>query len=326
MDWIVDQAASAIARVVSIFVNWGHGLNAVYLVTALVIGAIIILVRRRRRSGGTRHSVVAELLPRRIIFHPSCKRDYAVLAVNAGILFFFTLYFVLSPTGVAGFLQQIGEAAGIEAPAGDTALGWQVVFSLYMLLAWDFTATSSHYLKHRIPLLWEFHKVHHSAEAMTPVTNYRRHPVDILFSSIVIVVGTGLAIALWVQIFGNVGPVLAFSGMPLALAAWYLLGYNLRHSHMWICYGPFWSRIFISPAQHQIHHSRESRHYDTNFGLVFAFWDRLFGTLYVPDRKEAIRFGIEPAEMAGHRTLRGLYFTPFVNAARRFRRSGTDRS
>ena len=93
---------------------------------------------------------------------------------------------------------------------------------------------------------------------------------------------------------------------------------------MWICYGPFWSRVFISPAQHQIHHSREPRHYDTNFGLIFAFWDRLYGTLYVPDRKEAIRFGIEPAEMAGYRTLKGLYVTPFINAARRFRRNGPD--
>ena len=234
MEWIVDQATSAIARVVSIFSSWGHGLNAVYLVTALVIGAAIILARRRqssanRQSGAKRRSIVAELLPRRILFHPSCRRDYAILALNTGIFFFLTLTFVLPPSVFAGFLVSIGQSAGIEPPAAYSTIGWQIVFSLYMLLVWDFVATSSHYLKHRIPVLWEFHKVHHSAEAMTPVTNYRRHPVDFLFSSFVIVIGTGLALALWLQIFGYVGPVLAFSGMPLALGLWYFLGYNLRH-------------------------------------------------------------------------------------------------
>ena len=323
MDWIVDQALAAIARVIALFANWGHGMKLVYLASALAIGAGFIALRRRRNGGGSRRSLVAELLPRRILMHPSCQRDYAILALNAGIFFFFTLPFVLPHTVFAGLLLSASEVAGVDVPAPTNAIGWQLLFSLYMLLVWDFVATSSHYLKHRIPVLWEFHKVHHSAEAMTPVTNYRRHPVDFLFSSIIIVTGTGLALALWVQVFGYAGPVLAYYGMPAALAVWYLLGYNLRHSHMWICYGPFWSRILISPAQHQIHHSREARHYDTNFGLVFAFWDRLYGTLYVPDRKEAIRFGIEPEEMAGYRTLKGLYLTPFVNVARRLR-GGSD--
>jgi sterol desaturase/sphingolipid hydroxylase (fatty acid hydroxylase superfamily) len=59
-----------------------------------------------------------------------------------------------------------------------------------------------------------------------------------------------------------------------------LLG-HLRHTHVWISFGPFLESIFASPAQHQIHQSRAPRHVDKNFAQFFSFLDGMLGTLYV---------------------------------------------
>jgi sterol desaturase/sphingolipid hydroxylase (fatty acid hydroxylase superfamily) len=59
---------------------------------------------------------------------------------------------------------------------------------------------------------------------------------------------------------------------------------NLRiffHSQFWISFGPVFNHIFISPAQHQIHHSVLPQHRDRNMGAIFAFWDYFFGRFYI---------------------------------------------
>ena len=67
---------------------------------------------------------------------------------------------------------------------------------------------------------------------------------------------------------------------------------NLRHSHVWLSFGPVWEHIFISPAQHQVHHSIDKQHYNKNYGEVLAIWDWMFGTLYVPQTRAKIAFDL----------------------------------
>lgn len=95
--------------------------------------------------------------------------------------------------------------------------------------------------------------------------------------------------------------------------AWNATGSNLRHSHVWLSYPRWLSHLLISPAMHQVHHSADPRHHDKNLGNIFALWDWLFGTLYLPERVEPVSFGLGDAG-AGHETLRGLYARPFVDA------------
>ena len=71
---------------------------------------------------------------------------------------------------------------------------------------------------------------------------------------------------------------------------------TLRHSHIPIRYGRALEHILISPMQHQVHHSSDPRHHDKNFGEIFAFWDWMFGTLYVPEPDEDLVFGIADSE------------------------------
>ena len=100
-------------------------------------------------------------------------------------------------------------------------------------------------------------------------------------------------------------------GMNVIAFVYYFMGYALRHSHFWISYGPVLSHVFISPAQHQIHHSADKKHWDKNFGGTFALWDWLFGTLYIPRKKEDLTFGIGRESEWEFPSVWSLYAKPF---------------
>ena len=258
-----------------------------------------------------------------VFLHKSARLDYAVFAINQVVLFFIAISALISPALVAEAVMGLTGAVGLEVVTLDISMTQRIVYSIYLVLLWDFSATYAHYLKHKVPILWELHKVHHSAEVMTPVTALRRHPLEAIFGALVTSLVIGFGVVVWVLLFGmNVMPVNLF-GTLFGIWLWRLAGYNLRHSHIWISYGNFWNRIFISPAQHQVHHSKSPEHYDTNFGHIFAFWDKFFGTLYLPRFEERMKFGIDDDEMPEYRSLFGLYITPLVKIFRRLRPNRT---
>ena len=140
----------------------------------------------------------------------------------------------------------------------------------------DFGRFVAHSLLHDVPALWEFHKTHHSAEVLTPLTSFRVHPIDLVVMSLVPHAFTGLAGGCFAWAFGREIPVVGFLGINLFLFACNLLG-NLRHWHVWISYGRRLGHLFISPAHHQIHHSADPRHWGMNRGFELAVWDWLYG-------------------------------------------------
>ena len=76
-----------------------------------------------------------------------------------------------------------------------------------------------------------------------------------------------------------------------------LAGGNLRHSHVWLSYGSKLEHLFISPAQHQVHHSADEIHFNKNYGTWLAIWDWAAGSLYVTAQKETLRFGLSKEEL-----------------------------
>jgi sterol desaturase/sphingolipid hydroxylase (fatty acid hydroxylase superfamily) len=159
--------------------------------------------------------------------------------------------------------------------------------------------------------------VHHSAEVLTPVTVYRTHPVEDLVNAMITAVFVGLATAVHgggTQLQPSLPTVL---GVNVIAFLFFLVAFQLRHSHIWLSYGPWLSRVLISPAQHQIHHSSEVRHWDKNFGFIFAFWDALFRTLYVPRHHETFPLGVPNMNPAEFSSVASLYFLPFSKAWRR---------
>ena len=156
------------------------------------------------------------------------------------------------------------------------------IYSGALFLAWDLSRFLLHLAMHRLPILWAFHQVHHSAEVLTPLTFHRIHPVESALYQLRGGITTGTVTALFYWLFRDAASVWTWAGVPaLGLLLNVVFG-NLRHSHVWIRF-PTWAEryVMLSPAQHQLHHSIEERHYDRNMGTWLPWWDHLAGTLTV---------------------------------------------
>ena len=93
--------------------------------------------------------------------------------------------------------------------------------------------------------------------------------------------------------------VYTFLGLHVIFWIGNLIG-NLRHWQVWLSYGEKLNYWLISPAHHQLHHSAEPRDWGVNRGFEIAVWDRLYGTLRVPqDKPEDFKMGLGD-ETDGH--------------------------
>ena len=189
------------------------------------------------------------------------------------------------------------------------------VTTLALYLAYEFAYWLNHYLSHRWRILWEFHKVHHSAESLSVLTNFRVHPVDtIVFYNMVAVAG-GFSTAALDFLFGRQTDAITIGGTNLLIFLTSMMLTHLQHSQLWISLPGRWGRWLLSPAHHQIHHSIDARHHNTNFGNTLAAFDHLFGTLCLPaKRRERLVFGVDGIAYDPH-SVRGAMLMPFVDAA-----------
>lgn len=184
--------------------------------------------------------------------------------------------------GLCHWLDLGGLAGGIVA---------FVLFDLWMY-GW-------HRANHRVPLLWRFHRVHHTDLALDCTTALRFHPGEILLSSLanlLVLVGLGMSFAGLVLYKTVMIAVILFHHSNLALPV--QLDRAMR-------------RLIVTPAMHRVHHSEVRAETDSNYGTVFPLWDRLFGSFRLRDDEAAIRFGIGRfAETEWQRPLR-LLALPF---------------
>ncbi len=291
-----------------------------YIATAFVFSVVTYLYFSMREEGarpeGISRGIVGYIFDPQIWFHKSAKQDYLYFFFN-GLIYFGVVAQLLVSGHV--FFEAFG--AGLERVFGvrETAvfapsLLTAIAYTLVVALATDLAVWITHYLQHKVTLLWQFHQVHHSAEVLTPATVYRMHPIDMLFTGIVGLALLALAFAGFSYLTASAPKDVTVMNVNVVVFAFYLLGYNLRHSHIWVSYPPWLSYILISPAQHQTHHSIDAKHYDKNFGLIFAFWDWLFGTLYVPKGYEKLEFGISREEPNPFNSITDIYLKPFAKA------------
>ena len=174
-------------------------------------------------------------------------------------------------------------------------VGWtEIIVSIVVL---DFFDYIWHRANHRIPILWRFHKAHHSDTAMDVTTALRFHPTELIVS--------GVVKAGWVVIWGP------------TVVAWFLfealisLCAQFHHSNIDFPDGveKWLSWIIVTPRFHASHHVVDRRYGDANFSTILSIWDRLFGTYSQPeDGNETI--GAEGA--LGLPEARNLSFSPLA--------------
>jgi sterol desaturase/sphingolipid hydroxylase (fatty acid hydroxylase superfamily) len=193
--------------------------------------------------------------------------------------------------------------------------GEQALFFAGAIAAQDFMNFLGHWLMHKVPALWAFHKVHHSATLLTPMTEHRVHPVQEILDYLSISLGGGIVIGLYSWLTAH--PLI--DAAILGVQAYFLVGcltfYQLRHSHIHLRYPRWLELVLMSPAQHQIHHSREQRHLDRNFGVMFACWDQLFGTIAYTGRLPVTKFGLVE-DQAAYESVWRFFAMPFVELGR----------
>jgi len=167
------------------------------------------------------------------------------------------------------------------------------------VLALDLFAYFAHVLLHKSWLGWQFHRVHHSENAVDVTTAFRQHPGE----------------TVW-RILWQLAAIFVF-GIPLWIVAIYLilsaLNAQLEHANIKLNSGldRCLRLLVVTPHMHKVHHSREQIETDSNYSNIFSFWDRLFGT-YTPETDfKKLRYGLDGFDDRKRQSLTGLLSMPF---------------
>ncbi len=166
------------------------------------------------------------------------------------------------------------------------------------ILLLDFWIYWWHRANHVLPLLWRFHEVHHLDRFLDATTALRFHFGEVLLSALV---RAGVIVALGFPFTS----VLAFETLVLIAALFH-------HSNLRIPPGfeRALARVIITPSIHWVHHHRVRADTDSNYGTMFSFWDRLFGTRSPTPRSLDMPIGVEGREEGDFARLLIIPFLP----------------
>lgn len=320
----VSALAAAAEPAFGAFAKFFSRFHWVSLLSALAMATGVWLYQRRRDPALLRHGLIGYLFPRRVWLHRSALLDYRFVLVDKLLLgsALGLIALALAPGAGEAALSVGNEVVKEVGEDLDASLGIVAAYTIALLITEDFLRYWAHRLMHTSPLLWQFHKVHHSPEVLVPFSQMRTHPVNGLVNLVRSGIAIGLVTGAFLLVFPSRLNAITILGINAGRFLFDAMGSHLRHSHVWLSWGPKLSRIVISPAQHQIHHSRLRRHWDRNFGSQFALWDWLFGTLYVPERRERLVFGIGGRDRSRMDSVAALYLQPFRDARRLLRSRG----
>ena len=199
----------------------------------------------------------------------------------------------------------VGIALAVEAQ------GWGLLNSLLRTPAWceglaavvilDFAIYLQHVLFHAVPLLWRFHRVHHSDRDFDVTTGVRFHPVEILLS---LIYKMGVVAVLGLPAIA----VLVFEAILNATSLF-------NHGNVFLPVGV--DRVLrwflVTPDMHRVHHSPLLVETNSNFGFNLPWWDRLFGTYRAQPAADhtVMAIGLDDVRQPDRWPLFGLLAMPF---------------
>jgi sterol desaturase/sphingolipid hydroxylase (fatty acid hydroxylase superfamily) len=180
--------------------------------------------------------------------------------------------------------------------------GW--ASTLVAVLTLDFAFYVAHVAMHGVPAFWRFHGVHHADPAVDVTTTIRQHPGETLIR-FAFTAAFALPLGASPAAYALYRSAVAFAGL-------------LEHANVRV---PRWldavlSLAFTWPTVHKVHHSRDPRLTDTNYGNLVCWWDRLFGTFTPAAAGRDVAYGLDGLDDPAVQTTRGLLALPFRRAAR----------
>ncbi|ARN80949.1 sterol desaturase family protein [Methylocystis bryophila] len=294
----------------------GSILSIYSLATTFCIAVLALAYRHKARRGRANLRAIARAtFNLRLLRHASSYADVKLVIVSVVIAPPIFASLVLSSNAVSMAVSSVLRSVfgPIWSFSGHDA-AMRALSTLALFLAYEIGYFVDHYLKHRVPFLWALHKVHHTAEVLTPLTNYRNHPVDNLIFGYMLSIFIGGASGVLGWMFDRKTDIISVDGRNVIFLIFLWTIGHLQHSQFWIPFGGIWGRLFMSPAHHQIHHSDDPRHFNRNLGSVLAIWDWMFGTLETPSvENPRLAYGVREERQQAHSWV-GLLVSPLVEA------------
>jgi sterol desaturase/sphingolipid hydroxylase (fatty acid hydroxylase superfamily) len=197
------------------------------------------------------------------------------------------LVLLLVRLDVTGF--GILRSAGLDPRVAD-------VLAIVLL---DFSFYVAHVAMHHVPALWRVHRVHHSDPVVDVTTTIRQHPLE------------GVIRYAFMAAFAI--PFGVGTGAFVIYRAWSALNGLLEHANIRIprSLDRLLTLVTTWPNMHKVHHSRDARESATNYGNIFSWFDRLFGTYTPSERGEKVICGVDGLDDGKQQTTRGLLAMPF---------------
>jgi sterol desaturase/sphingolipid hydroxylase (fatty acid hydroxylase superfamily) len=258
------------------------GVVLVLLTSALVLAALSV-------RGGIVIGMVAlaiifiplerlfALRPRRVL-RAGWRTDVVHYLINvAALKVGIVIAVAVLGTVLRAFVPPSARAAIAASP------GWaQIVAALAIATVGGY---AGHRAAHEVPLLWRFHRVHHSVQEMDWLAASHLHPLDQIF------IRSAAVLPLYALGFGRIS--LGAFVVLTTLQAIFI------HANVRLTFGPLrW--LIATPQFHHWHHAREPRAYNSNYAGEFPAVDALFGTLYLPAGRWPAQYGIEEREPVGY--------------------------
>jgi len=173
---------------------------------------------------------------------------------------------------------------------------WRIVFTVLVL---DLAIYIWHRLNHEIPFLWRFHRVHHTDLNIDISSAARFHFGEVIGSAII-------TYTLMFLLGATIMEIRLFQVFLFLMAQFDHCNIKLNpkfEKFLWL--------IVVPPAMHRIHHSNIKNHTDSNYGTIFSFWDRMFGTFLYDVDQDKIVFGLKEFDNPKELMLFKLLALPF---------------
>ena len=204
--------------------------------------------------------------------------------------------FVLTTAVATAALVLPLASPGLMTLAGMPAIAQLIVGVVVLDFAYGYVA---HRTMHASPYLWRFHRVHHSDAFVDVTTSYRTHPVEIAWRN------------LW--LFATVWTL----GVPAAAVVIFrvLSAANgvLEHANVRVRpkFDAALARVWVTPNMHKVHHSRDPKETNSNYGNLFALHDWVLGTFVPTERAFSVRYGLDDASPEEPRPFGALLAMPW---------------
>ena len=216
--------------------------------------------------------------------------------------FFFTFTTVLVNFSLAFVLLKVSDLV-VENNFGLLNFYDSLPLSLYIILGillLDLIgAYLPHYVQHKVKFLWKIHLVHHSDHKVDTTTANRHHPFESVVRYLFTLVGVALLGA-------NMGLVFLYQSLSVILSQFNHANININPS-----FDKYLSFFIVTPNMHKVHHHYVMPYTDSNYGNIFSFWDRLFGTFKTLNPSKII-YGVDTffnEEENG--SIKNLLYRPF---------------